>query len=233
MKVRGVFFGLAAALVCLLLLGTTAFGQSDPPAPGSSQPVLPPLPPLPKTTTPRPPESKSEPKGLPDADPLLPAAPLVPSAAKDVLPGRNPDAGNDLAVDAGPGQTNENPTGRQEPGVSLEWIGPPTTKIGQPATYQIIVKNISSCPVQHVVIRNRVPNGITVQNTEPKGFNEGNLWLWDLGTLAATARETARSRASGRGQGRSVLPGFSHFHRRHNRAHPCPRAEAGLEGFSA
>ncbi len=95
-----------------------------------------------------------------------------------------PGPGNEPALDAGPGQTNDNPTGRQEPGVSLEWIGPPTTKLGQPATYQIIVKNICSCPVQHVLVRNRVPNGITVQGTEPKAFNEGNVWLWDLGTLA-------------------------------------------------
>jgi len=81
------------------------------------------------------------------------------------------------------GQSNDNPTGRQEPGVSLEWVGPPTTKIGQPVTYQIIVKNVNSCPVHQVIVRNRVPAGVTVQGTEPRAFNEGNVWLWDLGTL--------------------------------------------------
>jgi uncharacterized repeat protein (TIGR01451 family) len=89
---------------------------------------------------------------------------------------------DNIPADTG-GQSNENPTGRQEPGVSLEWVGPPTTKIGQSVTFQIIVKNVSSCPVHQVVVRNRVPAGITIQATEPKAFNEGNVWLWDLGTL--------------------------------------------------
>jgi uncharacterized repeat protein (TIGR01451 family) len=67
--------------------------------------------------------------------------------------------------------------------VSLEWIGPPTAKLGQPVTYQIIVKNISSSPVQGVIVRTRLPVGVTVQATEPKAFNEVNVLIWDLGTL--------------------------------------------------
>jgi uncharacterized repeat protein (TIGR01451 family) len=83
----------------------------------------------------------------------------------------------------GPGQSNDNPTGRQEPAVSLEWIGPPTAKLGQSVTYQIIIKNISSSPVQGVVVRTRIPQGVTVQATEPKALNEVNVLMWDLGTL--------------------------------------------------
>jgi uncharacterized repeat protein (TIGR01451 family) len=81
------------------------------------------------------------------------------------------------------GQTSNNPTGRQEPAVSLEWIGPPVAKLGQPVTYQIIVKNVGSCPVSQVVVRDRLPNGITVNAAEPKPVNEGNVLIWDLGTL--------------------------------------------------
>jgi uncharacterized repeat protein (TIGR01451 family) len=83
----------------------------------------------------------------------------------------------------GPGQSNDNPTGRQEPAVSIEWIGPPTAKIGQPVVYQIVLKNLSSSPVQQVVVRNRVPAGVSVQSTEPKAFTEGKTLMWDLGTL--------------------------------------------------
>src|SRR5438093_9986928 len=89
----------------------------------------------------------------------------------------------DTPVEPGPGQSNDNPTGRQEPAVSLEWIGPPTIKLGQPVTFQIIVKNISANPVQQVVVRNRLPAGITVQATEPKALVEINQLSWDLGTL--------------------------------------------------
>src|SRR5262245_19799033 len=35
----------------------------------------------------------------------------------------------DLLGEPAPGQSNDNPTGRQEPAVSLEWIGPATCKI--------------------------------------------------------------------------------------------------------
>jgi uncharacterized repeat protein (TIGR01451 family) len=82
-----------------------------------------------------------------------------------------------------PGQTNDNPTGRQEPCVSLEWIGPPTSKVNQPVTYQLMVKNLCSAPVYQVVVRNKLPAGIKVQGTEPRATNEGNIWTWDLGTL--------------------------------------------------
>jgi uncharacterized repeat protein (TIGR01451 family) len=81
------------------------------------------------------------------------------------------------------GQNNDNPTGRQEPSVSLEWIGPPTAKLGQPVTYQIIVKNTSSIPVQNVTVRNRIPAGVTVQATEPRAINELNTLIWEVGTM--------------------------------------------------
>ena len=89
----------------------------------------------------------------------------------------------DLNFDNVQGRTNDNPTGRQEPAVSLEWIGPPTIKLGQAVTFQIIVKNVSSIPVQQVIVRNRIPAGVTVQQTEPKAFSDVNMLTWDLGTL--------------------------------------------------
>jgi uncharacterized repeat protein (TIGR01451 family) len=88
-----------------------------------------------------------------------------------------------MQQEEGQGQSNDNPTGRQEPSVSLEWIGPPTAKLGQPVTYQIIVKNTSAIPVQNVTVRNRIPAGVTVQATEPRAINEVNTLIWDLGIM--------------------------------------------------
>src|SRR5262249_45294629 len=65
----------------------------------------------------------------------------------------------------------------------LEWVGPPVAKLGQPVTYQIIVKNISSSPVTGVIVRNRVPLGVTVQVTRPQAINEANQLTWELGGL--------------------------------------------------
>jgi uncharacterized repeat protein (TIGR01451 family) len=129
------------------------------------------------------PEGGSGPNlGFGETRPAAPATTPVIPAQYATQPG-NPSVPDNAFSDAGPGQSNDNPTGRQEPAVSLEWIGPPTAKLGQPVTYQIIVKNISSSPVQGVVVRTRIPVGVTVQATEPKAFNEVNVLIWDLGTL--------------------------------------------------
>ena len=62
-------------------------------------------------------------------------------------------AGEEMPSDKGAGQTNDNPTGRQKPAVSLEWIGPPIAKVGQPLTYQILIKNVTNIAVHQVVVR--------------------------------------------------------------------------------
>lgn len=59
----------------------------------------------------------------------------------------------------------------------------PTAKLGQPVTYQIIVKNTSAIPVQNVTVRNRIPAGVTVQATEPRAINELNTLIWEVGTM--------------------------------------------------
>ena len=124
----------------------------------------------------------SEPKQSPFG--VIPAytTPARNTPNDSVVPTKNM-AQETIVTDEAQGQTNENPTGRQEPSVSLEWIGPPTAKLGQPVTYQIIVKNTSSIPVQNVTVRNRIPAGVTVQATEPRAINELNTLIWEVGTM--------------------------------------------------
>jgi uncharacterized repeat protein (TIGR01451 family) len=89
----------------------------------------------------------------------------------------------DIIVDGGMGQTNDNPTGRQEPAISIEWIGPPAAKVGQSVTYQIIVKNICASRVYQVVLHVRMPEGANVTAAEPKPVTEDHMWLWNIGTM--------------------------------------------------
>jgi uncharacterized repeat protein (TIGR01451 family) len=79
--------------------------------------------------------------------------------------------------------TPPNPTGRQEPAISIEWVGPPTAKVGQPAEYTLVVRNACNIPVQQVLVRVRVPAGMSVNATEPKALSENNVLVWELGTL--------------------------------------------------
>jgi uncharacterized repeat protein (TIGR01451 family) len=75
------------------------------------------------------------------------------------------------------------PSGRQESAVSLEWVGPVTMKLGQTATYQLIVKNTGAAPVQGVVVKSRIPGRARIVGTKPKAATEVNSLSWDLGTL--------------------------------------------------
>ena len=78
---------------------------------------------------------------------------------------------------------SDNPTGRQEPAVSLEWVGPPAAKVGQPADYSIVVRNVCNIPVQQVLVRVRMPQGVNVVATEPKAVTEETVLMWEVGTM--------------------------------------------------
>jgi uncharacterized repeat protein (TIGR01451 family) len=67
----------------------------------------------------------------------------------------------------------------------MEWIGPPTAKVGQPADYSLVVRNVCNIPVQQVIVRVRMPAGITVSATEPRCASENNVLMWELGTMMA------------------------------------------------
>ena len=73
--------------------------------------------------------------------------------------------------------------GRQEPSVSLEWVGPPIAKVGQHADYSLVIRNLSNIPVQKVTAMVRLPGGLNLQASEPKAIVDGSILVWDLGTL--------------------------------------------------
>jgi uncharacterized repeat protein (TIGR01451 family) len=132
---------------------------------------------------------------------VIPQTPTPAPAGRpvDVLPGKEvtlpKDAGAAPAIatpaatparDEQPAEstiTPPNPTGRQEPAVSIEWVGPPTAKVGQAAEYTLVVRNACNIPVQQVLVRVRIPAGMSTTATEPKALSENNVLVWDLGTL--------------------------------------------------
>ena len=119
----------------------------------------------------------TEDKGAAKPAASTPPQPAAP-ASEDPLPVAKDVASAEMST-----PSSDNPTGRQEPAVSLEWVGPPTAKLGQPVTYQLMVKNICPSAVRHVVVRVHLPQGVTVQATEPKALQDAGILSWDLGTL--------------------------------------------------
>lgn len=168
--------------------------QMEPAAPRSpAKPVVPPAASVPPRPLPIP---KADYPPLPDPIVTKPPVPVkkndVPMPRSDFPPAKvertsyEPGA-KDVPPLPEPGAIGvEHQAGaRLQPGVSLEWIGPATVRIGHPVECQIVIKNVSDGPVQDVIVRNRIPTGVTVYSAEPKPVPEGNVHRWDLGHLAS------------------------------------------------
>jgi uncharacterized repeat protein (TIGR01451 family) len=112
-----------------------------------------------------------------------PARPAAPAEAMPVPAPAVAPSVKDIPLGPADGPSNDNPTGRQEPAVSLEWIGPPVARVGEPVVYQLLVKNICGTKVHHVSVQAVVPKGTTVSATEPKSTTKDDLLVWELGTL--------------------------------------------------
>lgn len=80
-------------------------------------------------------------------------------------------------------ELSANPTGKQEPSVTLEWLGPAAVKVGSPTDYAITVRNTGTTPVQKVVVQVRMASGVNVTATEPKAENAEGVLVWELGTM--------------------------------------------------
>src|SRR5262245_14332377 len=170
-------------IVSACLIGAAAqivLGQNThEPAPQAMPAALPP-PALPALPVPGAPGSDATPHAPSLTAPAVQDAPALPAADA-------PQVGGDIVptkLDNPPESSFDtaNPTGKQEPAVSIEWIGPPQAKLGQPVTYQIIAKNISAGAVHNVAVRYPVPPGVGVQASEPRASNEGNALRWEIGS---------------------------------------------------
>jgi uncharacterized repeat protein (TIGR01451 family) len=118
-------------------------------------------------------EEKSEPKDLKPA-PVGGMIPVVPAETNTV---GKPASGEKIDP------ALEQLSGRQEPGVSLEWVGTPVAKVGQPGEYSLVVRNLGNSPLSDVLVKVAIPAGLSVQGAAPKATEERGKLLWDLGTL--------------------------------------------------
>ena len=95
--------------------------------------------------------------------------------------------GNDYATNSFAGAGRPGPSeqeGPQNTGLSIHKIAPRNVRVGEPATFEIKVRNNSRVPAEKVLIRDEVPQGTQLINTNPQaktGANGGVLW--EIGTL--------------------------------------------------
>ncbi len=204
--------GLGGACVTAALLGQTVMGQPGPkdmgvvvapiliekkataakpapqtlriPAPSQQLPPadLPTLQPTPKI------EKAPEPfTGIqPPSAPALQDPPSFPPIlspetggimkTQALAPASNPASNSDVPLDVKPG--------KQQPSISVEWVGPSNTRVNHPVACQILVRNTSTTPAHNVVVKHRLAKDVTCKTTEPRAAIAGDELSWNLGTLA-------------------------------------------------
>ncbi len=162
----------------------------QPPAPAAPETPAPAQPPAPSQSDSPTPASPATPAPMPPQPTPMTAAPAQPapvpmeqSSAQPIPAAIVTGQPVDPNVDLGPGQDANNPTGRQEPAVSIEWIGPASAKVGQACDYTILVRNACNIPVQQALVRVRLLGGAAVIATEPRAIAEENILMWEVGTL--------------------------------------------------
>src|SRR5206468_3928873 len=84
-----------------------------------------------------------------------------------------------------PAASLEAATGRQEPALSIEWVGPTNARLGVPTDYTVVVRNTGATPAQQVLVRVRAPAGLSVVATDPRINADNGVFAWDVGTLHA------------------------------------------------
>jgi uncharacterized repeat protein (TIGR01451 family) len=194
--------GVAGAGLLAALLGPTVLGQPEPKVPFSLPPELmaPPkgmpdapaveamLPELKSGDVPMTVADPPQPVSLPQIIRTETVAQTVPSSH-----GIKRGSGATVALSSAENEVlrqrdsaaslNES-AGKQQPAVSIEWVGPTDARIRQPMPCQILVRNASSVPAQNVIVRHRLGQGVVVKACEPKAANENGELVWNLGTLA-------------------------------------------------
>src|SRR5262245_22855951 len=121
--------------------------------------------------------------------PSLPQIPGKLPEAGDVPTGNSPSAAFPPLVPFQPepeSQTGEPRAPKQQAAVQIEWVSPPGARLGQAIPCQLMVRNTSSAPVHHVVVRLPLGEGATCKLTEPVAASEGGVLTWSLGTMQAS-----------------------------------------------
>ncbi len=136
---------------------------------------------------------------------LFPEQTPRPEVTLDLVP----TAGDDRPTE--PGDRAEPGAGRREAAVSLEWVRPAQVRVGQPADFHLIVRNTRPIAVQEVIVRTQIPQGMTVQGTEPPAHVEGNILWWDLGTLTGTQEKRLQMHLTAEAGGELNCPAWVTF----------------------
>jgi len=79
------------------------------------------------------------------------------------------------------------------PNVSITKSCPQLRYLGRDATFEIVVNNRGDGPALNVVVRDTVAGGVTFVNADNNASRQGNVLVWNLGTLDAGQSRTLKA----------------------------------------
>ncbi|MES1213099.1 MAG: hypothetical protein ABUL64_00795, partial [Singulisphaera sp.] len=91
--------------------------------------------------------------------------------------------------------------GDQRGGVTLQWITPSAVSVGQEATCQLVVRNVSDAAARLVTVDVILPAGVEFRSAEPQATAKAGRLTWHLGDMAPGASQTAQLNFVPREQG--------------------------------
>lgn len=151
-------------------------GTATPTVPVTSTPIMVPPPGAPVTTLP---PSIPAPTSIPLTVPVDEKTIELPIAPKgSPTPGATNSAYRAPELTTGDSRPN-----RQDPSISVEFVGTGMARFNHPTNYQILVRNNGSATVEHVTVKPNMPEGAVIKSSEPALPISGEP-MWKIGTLA-------------------------------------------------
>jgi uncharacterized repeat protein (TIGR01451 family) len=80
--------------------------------------------------------------------------------------------------------------GAQTPSVIIQKRAPAEVKVGKPASFVIQVQNVGTVEALDVLVHDRVPAGMRLVDASPAPLQQGNLLVWQLGSMPAGDERT-------------------------------------------
>ena len=116
----------------------------------------------------------------PTADyPSNPVNMVPPNTAMALTPNATTDAPGERRLE-----------GAQTPSVIIQKRAPAEVKVGKPAAFIINVRNVGSVEALDVEVHDRIPAGMRLADASPAPQIQGNLLMWQIGSMPAGDERT-------------------------------------------
>ena len=132
-------------------------------------------------------------------DPVVAAAPTTLSGDYGTQPGNTTAPVNmvppNAAIALNPNATTDAPgerrlEGAQTPSVIIQKRAPAEVKVGKPAAFVINVRNVGAVEALDVEVHDRIPAGMRLADASPPPQIQGNLLMWQIGSMPAGDERT-------------------------------------------